>query len=93
MSNIHKKFETKKNALEMKQYIDETFLARKDIKALIDTAVWVGYTLHVTSKFGSGTLDARDNLVEVNIELSLFGRTAKKMLESTIEKNFKELGP
>lgn len=93
MATIHKKFSTEKNALEIKEYINDTFLSRKDVKALIDTAVWVGFTLHVTSKFGKGTLDARDNLAEVNIELSLFGSAAKKAIETTIEKNFKELGP
>ncbi|GAB1430509.1 hypothetical protein MASR2M18_13420 [Ignavibacteria bacterium] len=93
MATIHKKFTTDKNAVEIKKYIDETFLDRKEVKALIDTAVWVGFTLHVTSKFGKGTLEARDNLAEVNIELSLFGSAAKKAIETTIEKNFKELGP
>ncbi len=93
MATIHKKFSTDKNALEIKQYIDETFLSRKEVKTLIESAIWVGFTLHISSKFGKGTLEARDNEAEINIELSLFGSAAKKAIESTIENNFKELGP
>ncbi|HRP01857.1 MAG TPA: hypothetical protein PLE30_04325 [Candidatus Kapabacteria bacterium] len=93
MSTINKKFETKATATEMKHYIDTTVLTNSVIKSVLEQASWSGNTLYASSKLGKGTIKLSDNLVEIDIELTLFGSFAKKSLEATLDKEFKRLKP
>jgi|JI9StandDraft_1071089.scaffolds.fasta_scaffold1255181_1 hypothetical protein len=90
-STIRKNISTKATAEEMKLYINQNILSRKELTALFDSAVWVGNTLNVQSKLGSGTVVLQDNLVEITINLSFFGKLTKKQLESGIDIGFKQL--
>ena len=91
MARIKREFPTKASAQEMKEYVSTKLLPRPELGALLDKVNWQGDTLHVDSKLGSGTIELRDNLVVVDIELSFFGRLAQGKIESTIEQTFKQL--
>ncbi len=91
MATIKKNFTTDATASEMKLYINQKILTRSELKALFESAVWVGYTLNIESKLGSGTVVLQDNLVEVVINLSFFGKIAAKQIESGIDIGFKQL--
>ncbi len=93
MSTINKKFETKATAVEMKHYIDTNILTNSVIRSFMEQARWEGNTLFASSKLGKGTIKLSDYLVEIDIELSLFGSFAKKSLEATLDKEFKQLKP
>jgi len=93
MSTINKRFETKATAVEMKHYIDTNILTNTLIRSVLEQASWTGNTLYASSKLGKGTIKISDYLVEVDIELSLFGSFAKKSLEATLDKEFKQLKP
>ena len=93
MSTISKKFETKASADEMKLYINTNVLTNSLVKSVLDNASWQGNTLYATSKFGKGWIKVFDNLIEVEIQLNLFGNFAKKSLEATLDKEFKQLKP
>lgn len=91
MSRIQKKFQTQSTAIEMKNYINNNLLNNSALKALLDSAIWIENTLHVQSKLGKGTISLQDYLIEIDIELSLFGKVAQKSLESAIDKELKLL--
>ncbi len=91
MSEIKKTIRTDHSATEMKLYIDQNILSRKELTALFDSAIWAGNTLNVASKLGSGTVVLHDNLVEITINLTFFGRFAKKQIESGLDVSFKQL--
>ncbi|MDX9790214.1 MAG: polyhydroxyalkanoic acid system family protein [Candidatus Kapaibacterium sp.] len=93
MSTINKKFQTKASTVEMKHFIDTKLLTNSAIKPMVDTASWQGDTLNLTSKLGKGYIKLQDNLIEVNIDLNLFGSMAKNTLEATLDKEFKQLNP
>jgi len=91
MAEITKTIHTKYTAAEMKLYVNQHILSRKELTALLNSAVWVGNTLNVKSKLGSGTVVLSDNLVEISITLSFFGKLAQKQLESEFDAGFKQL--
>ncbi|MCX7736190.1 MAG: polyhydroxyalkanoic acid system family protein [Candidatus Kapabacteria bacterium] len=91
MSRIQKKFQTQATAIEMKNFINNNLLNNSALKALLDSAIWIENTLHVQSKLGKGTISLQDYLIEIDIELSLFGKVAQKSLESAIDKELKLL--
>lgn len=93
MSVINKKFHTKASAGEMRHFIDTKVLVNPALKPMLDTVNWQGNTLHLTSKLGKGFIALQDNLVEVNIELNFIGNMAKNTIESTLDKEFKQLNP
>jgi hypothetical protein len=93
MSVINKKFQTKANVSEMKHFIDTKVLLNPALKPMLDSANWQGNILYLTSKLGKGTITLYDNLVEVNFELNFLGSMAKNTLESTLDKEFKQLNP
>ncbi len=93
MSKITKKFETKASATEMRHYIDTKILTNSVIHSVLETASWQGNVLYASSKLGKGTITLSDNLVEIDIELSFFGGFAKKALEETLDKEFRQLKP
>lgn len=91
MSRIQKKFQTQATAIEMKNFINNNLLNNSALKALLDSAIWIENTLHVQSKLGKGTISLQDYLIEIDIELTLFGKVAQKSLESAIDKELKLL--
>jgi hypothetical protein len=91
MSRIQKKFQTKSNATEMKSYISTKLLPNPALSSLLDSANWIDNTLYIQSKLGKGTITLRDYLIEVDIELTLFGQIAQKTIETTIDNEFKLL--
>lgn len=93
MAVIHKIINTKATAAEMKIYINQNLLTRKDLSALLNSAMWVGNTLNMDSKLGDGTIILRDYQLELNINLSFFGKIAKKQLESSFDDGLKQLPP
>jgi len=93
MAVIQKTINTKATAAEMKTYINQHLLTRKDLSALLNSALWVGNTLNVDSKLGDGTIVLQDFKLEITINLSFFGKIAKKQLESSFDDGFKQLPP
>lgn len=93
MSVIHKTFNTKMTAGEMKDYINQNLLTRKDVSALLNTTLWVGNTLNVNSKLGDGTIVLSDNKLEITFNLSFFGKMARKRIEDNFDEIFKQLPP
>lgn len=91
MSTIQKSISTKATASEMKLYINSNLLSRKELTALFDSAVWIGDTLNVKSKIGSGTVALYDNRVEISIDLTFFGRMAAKQIDAGLDAGFKQL--
>lgn len=91
MSRIQKKFQTQSTASDMKQYISNNLLTNPALNSLLDSAIWIENTLHVQSKLGKGTISLRDYLIEVDIELTLFGKVAQKSLESALDNELKLL--
>ncbi|MGE5481126.1 MAG: polyhydroxyalkanoic acid system family protein [Chloroflexota bacterium] len=75
----------------MKTYVSTKLLPNPTLKSFLDSAVWQGNTLVVKSKFGHGTINLKDNLVEIDIELSFFGSLAKGRIESTLDNEMKKL--
>lgn len=93
MSTINKKFKTKHSATEMRHFIDTKLLLNPALKPMVDNANWQGNTLFITSKLGKGHIIILDNQVEVNIELNFIGSMAHNTIESTLDKEFKQLNP
>lgn len=91
MATIQKSITTKATASEMKLYINQKLLNRKELTALFDSATWVGNTLNVKSKLGTGTVVLLDKLVDISIELSFFGKMAAKQIESGFDAGLKQL--
>lgn len=91
MSRIQKKFQTKSTAPEMKQYINNNLLSNSALNSLLDSAIWIENTLHIQSKLGKGTISLSDYLIEIDIELTLFGKVAQKSLESALDNELKLL--
>jgi hypothetical protein len=93
MSTINKKFKTKASANEMRHFIDTKLLMNPALKPMVDNAVWKGDSLYISSKLGKGNITIFDNLVEVNIELNFLGSLARNTIESTLDKEMKQLNP
>lgn len=93
MATINKKFETKYSAIEMRHYVDTNILTNSTIRSLFNDVQWTGNTLYASSKLGKGTFTLHDNLIEINIDLNFLGGFAKKAIEQTIDKEFKQLNP
>jgi trehalose/maltose hydrolase-like predicted phosphorylase len=93
MSSIKKKFETKYTVDEMKHFINTNILTNSVIKSVLETAQWNGNELFASSKLGKGYIRLSDYLIEIDIELNMFGSFAKKILESTLDDKFKQLKP
>ncbi|MBI3259144.1 MAG: hypothetical protein HYZ54_06700 [Ignavibacteriae bacterium] len=83
MSVIHKTISTKMTAVEMKDYINQHLLTRKDVSALLNT----------NSKLGDGTIVLTDNKLEITFSLSFFGKLARKRIEANFDDIFKQLPP
>ena len=91
MSRIHKKFQTKYTVMEMKNFINANILPNSAVQSFIDSSSWVNDELFIKSKLGSGKIILRDYYAEVDIELNFLGKMAKGTLESTLDKEFKQL--
>lgn len=89
---IHKEVATEYTAAEIKAYLDDKVLPRPEIRALFSSAVWHGNILEVKSPLGQGTLDVRDRLVVIHIELSILGGAAKGKIESKLDEMVKGIG-
>ena len=90
MSQLKKRFETKASAIEMKRYIDTNFIPNPDFKPFVEKVEWLGNVLHVTSKYGKGTITIEDNLVDIDLNLSLLASMAKGKIESALDNEFKK---
>lgn len=91
MSRITKSIRTNYTASEMKNYVSTEVLPNKALSSLLSSAIWVGDTLKLESKFGRGTIELFDNLVNINIELSFMGSLARRTIEGTLDTEFKRL--
>ena len=93
MAKIQKSFPTKYTKQEAKLKISENILTNPGVSALICNYVWEEYTLKVKSKLGSGTINVFDYKVDIDILLTIFGGATQQLLESTLDKEFKQLNP
>ena len=91
MAIIQKKFKTKHTATEMKNAINTKILPNPALSAILESVNWVGNTLHVDSKLGKRTFSLFDYLIEIYIELTLFGSIARKTIEDALDREFKQL--
>jgi len=91
MATINRTFETQATADEMKSFVSTKLLPNPALASMLDSAIWQGNVLLVNSKLGKGTITLQDRLVIVNFELTFFGSVAKNAIESTLEKEFKQL--
>jgi len=91
MAAIEKRFETKYTAYEMKEFISTKVLTNPALSTLLNNAEWQAYTLLISSKLGKGRIVLQDNIIDVYIDLNMFGSMAKKVLESSIDNEFKQL--
>lgn len=91
MARIQQTIQTSKSALEMRLLIDSKILTRPEVAMLITEHRWEGNVLHASGKMGRGTITIADQLVTVDIELSMFGSAAKGVIEQTLKEKFKML--
>ena len=92
MARIHQTIQTSKSALEMRLLLDTKVLTRPEFALLITDHHWDGNVLHASGKMGRGTITLADQLVTVDIELSMFGAAAKGAIEQTLNEQIKRLG-
>ena len=92
MASIHQTIQTSKTALEMRLLIDTKVLTRPEFALLVSQHRWEGNVLHANGKMGRGTITLADQLVTVDIELSMFGSAAKGVIEQTMNEQIKRLG-
>lgn len=92
MATLNKRFETKATAQEMKTYISTKLLPNPALSSMLESAIWDGNVLKIDSKLGKGTITLTDNLIVVYFEFTLFGSVAKKAIEASLDKEFKQLG-
>lgn len=92
MATLNKRFETKATAQEMKTYISTKLLPNPALSSMLESAIWDGNILKIDSKLGKGTITLTDNLIVVYFEFTLFGSVAKKAIEASLDKEFKQLG-
>ncbi|MBU3699588.1 MAG: hypothetical protein FGM33_06185 [Candidatus Kapabacteria bacterium] len=91
MARIHQTIESSKSALEMRLLIDGKVLNRPEVALLLTEHRWEGNVLHARGKLGHGTITVADNLVTIDIELSMFGAAAKGAIEQTLTEKIKML--
>ena len=91
MARIHQTIQTSKTALEMRLLLDTKVLTRTEFALLVTDHRWDGNVLHASGKMGRGTITIADNLVTVDIELSMFGSAAKGVIEQTLNEKIKAL--
>lgn len=75
----------------MRLLIDTKVLTRPEVAVILSEHRWEEDTLYASGKMGSGTITLADNLVTVDIELSLFGSAAKGVIEQTLKQKLKML--
>ncbi len=88
MARLKREFETKSSAEDMRAFIDEKILDRKELKPFFSLTTWQGDSLYFESRFCSGSIALRDQRIEIDLELTLFGRLFRKKLDSALERNF-----
>lgn len=91
MARIQQTIQTSKSALEMRLLIDNKVLTRSEITMLINDHHWEENVLHASGKMGHGTITLADQLVTIDIELSIFGTVAKGAIEQTLKEKIKML--
>jgi len=91
MARIQQTIQTSKSALEMRLLIDSKILTRPEVAMLITEHRWEGNVLHASGKMGRGTITIADQLVTVDIELSMFGSAAKGVIEETLTEKLRQL--
>lgn len=92
MARLYKQFSTNYSASEMKNFISTKLLPNPALSAFLESTLWDGNTLIIKSKLGSGTIKLEDKLITVDFEFNIFGSVAKKAIEATLDKEFKQLG-
>jgi hypothetical protein len=75
----------------MRLLIDTKVLTRPEVAMLITEHRWEENVLHASGKMGRGTITVADQLVTVDIELSMFGSAAKGVIEQTLTEKIKML--
>ncbi len=91
MSRISLSFKTNSTASEAILFINANILTNPIASSILETTNWEKNTLFFTSKFGKGTIVAKDYLVEFEMELNFFGKTSKALIENTISKEIRKL--
>ncbi|MFP4544569.1 MAG: hypothetical protein ACOC2K_03925 [Bacteroidota bacterium] len=91
MAKLKKTINTEYSADEMRHFADTKVLPNSAVKSFVDTASWSGNILYLTSKFGKGTIEFRDKVIDIDIDLNMFGSMAKNTLESRLDNEFKQL--
>jgi hypothetical protein len=91
MARIQQTIQTSKSALEMRLLIDSKVLNRPEVALLLSEHRWEGNVLHARGRMGHGTITLADNLVTIDIELSMFGAAAKGAIEQTLTEKIKML--
>lgn len=91
MGKITRKFTTKHNADEMKNWISVKLLSNELVKQIATKTEWQGYSLYLESTIGKGYIHLRDYELEVDIELTMFGTMMSRTIEDTLENEFKKI--
>ncbi|HOQ48785.1 MAG TPA: hypothetical protein PLV01_03030 [Candidatus Kapabacteria bacterium] len=92
MAKLQKQFQTNYSATEMKNYISTKLLPNPTLATFLESTNWEGNTLFINSKLGKGKIILENNLITIDFEFSLFGSVAKKTIEATLDREFKQLG-
>lgn len=91
MGKITRKFSTKHNADEMKNWISVKLLSNELVRQIATKTDWQGNSLYLESSIGNGYIHLRDYEIEVDIELTLFGSMMSRTIEDTLENEFKKI--
>ncbi|MEN6295487.1 MAG: hypothetical protein ABFD61_05090 [Chloroherpetonaceae bacterium] len=91
MKEIKREFKTQYNKDEMKNYLTVNIMTNSLFHQFIKEASWDGYTLHLKSRFGYGSIIFQDYLINIEIFLNAMGAIAGRQLESMLDQEFKKL--
>lgn len=91
MSKINKQFKTAYTADEMKNWVSSTILPHPMIGSMVNSSQWNNYSLFLDTKVGTGNIHLKDNFVEVDFDLNMFGSMASRAIEEALDTEFKKL--
>lgn len=88
---IKKQIKIKKSKDEAKMFANKFLLENSMLKSIIKTIEWQDDKLVFDSSLGHGYFLFLDNLVEIEIHLSMIGEIAAKQIEKTVDDEFLKL--
>jgi putative polyhydroxyalkanoate system protein len=82
---IQRSFSIPLPAAAMRQAFEDKALTRTDMKMFFGDVAWSGDTMNFKSGLGEGTIAFTENKIDVNIELTMFGKAMQGQVESAID--------